>query len=340
MSEPTAARTGHRHLVKVPGHEPVTCWAGEHILDALLEHGVAVGYGCFTGSCGRCLARIVSGKVVQSDGCSGITELDRERGMALLCQARPASDVVVEPAPVDEGIPFIAPARFTGRVSLLEDVAPGTRRLRIRLDRPLQHLAGQYLRLEVPGCDVPRAYSIATPPAPDGVGEVELHIRRVAGGAATDGYVFAGLRVGDTVRLRAPYGRFVLHPNDGLPMLFIAGGTGLAPIIAIVRAAIATGLDVPMVLYHGARTRAELYEHETLRALAAAHPRLDYRPVLSDESWEGRTGLVTEAVERDYERLRGWAAYVCGPPVMVEAAVGLLTRLRVPGRLIYREDFY
>lgn len=309
------------------------------MLDALLEAGIPVAYGCFTGSCGRCMARVVSGSVVQPDNCVGMTERDRAVGYALLCQARPLSDVEIQ-ATVEEAVPLVRPARYTAEVVAVEEVARDTRRLRLRLDRPLHHQPGQYLRLEVPEATAPRAYSIATPPAPDGVAELELHIRRVPGGVASEGYVFGRLRTGDEVRFRAPYGRFVLHAEDELPMLLLAGGTGLAPIEAIARAALEAGLDVPILLYHGVRTRADLYDVNLLQSLARAHANFEYRPVLSEEAWEGRTGLVTEAVARDFERLRGWSAYVCGPPAMVEAAVALLGRLRVPGRLIYREDFY
>jgi NAD(P)H-flavin reductase len=288
------------------------------------------------------MARITRGTVAHAEDCTGITPRDRAEGYALLCQARPLSDVEVEvdTAAAPDDVPFIVPARFEATVIGLDDVARDTRRVRLSLQRPLRHHAGQYLRLDVPGTDVPRAYSIATPPAPEGVTEVELHIRRVPGGAATDGYVFGALGVGDAVSFRAPYGRFVFRASDALPMLLVAGGTGLAPLEAIARTALAAGLTQPIVLYHGVRTRADLYDTELLEELARHHANFEYRPVLSDEAFEGRTGLVTDAVARDYERLRGWAAYVCGPPVMVAAAVELLTRLRVPGRLIYREDFY
>jgi NAD(P)H-flavin reductase/ferredoxin len=332
------ASAGVGFLVRVAGCEPVVCPVGEPILEALLAGGVPVGYGCFTGSCGRCLARVLHGAIDHPAGCAGISERDREAGYALLCQARPRSDLEIDAALTGE-LP-IAPRRFSAEVTALEDVARDTRRIRLRLREPLRHHAGQYLRLDVPGAEAPRAFSIATPPVPEGVTTVELHVRRAPGGLASDRYVFGRLRPGDEVSLRAPYGRFVLHSEDGLPMLLVAGGTGLAPVEAIARAALDGGLEVRVVLYHGVRSRADLYDVELLQGLAQRHPNFEYRPVLSDEPWEGRMGLVTEAVARDYERLRGWCAYVCGPPVMVDAAVELLTHLRVPGRLIYREEFY
>lgn len=286
------------------------------------------------------MAKVISGSVAHVEGCPGITARDRDEGYVLLCQAHPLTDIRIDAPVAADDVPFIVPGRFRATVAGLDEVARDTRRVRLHLERPLRHHAGQYVRLDVPGADVPRAYSIATPPDPGGVTEVELHVRRVPGGAATDGYIFSRLGVGDGVSFRAPYGRFVFRPGDGLPVLLVAGGTGLAPLEAIARTALAAGLTQPVVLYHGVRTRADLYDTELLEDLVRRHPNFEYRPVLSDEPWEGRTGLVTEAVARDYERLRGWAAYVCGPPVMVAAAVDLLTRLRVPGRLIYREDFY
>lgn len=318
----------------------VSCPGGVTVLEALLEAGVPVRYGCFTGSCGRCLARLVTGRIDHPSDRPGVSEHDRLAGQVLLCQTRPLSDLVIE-ATVDDGDrPFVPPRTFTATVGALEDIARETRRLRLLLDRPLHYLPGQYLRLEVPGASVPRAYSIATPPAPDGVSEVELHVRLVRGGLATERYVFGSLQVGDTVHLRAPYGRFVLREAEDHPLLFVAGGTGLAPIESMVHAAVAGGMRQPIVLYHGVRTKADLYDCDVLEALAARHPNLSYRPVLSEEEWPGRTGLVTEAVARDFESLRGWTAYLCGPPPMVDAAAALLARLRVPGRLIRREEFF
>ncbi len=184
---------------------------------------------------------------------------------------------------------------------------------------------------------------MATPPA--STGALELNIRRVPGGLATDGWVFDGLAEGDTVELSGPYGRFFLREQRTEPAILIGGGTGLAPLKAMVRHVLENGPEAgpsELFLYHGARTRADLYDVDYFTDLAAGSDgRLHYRPVLSDEQADGyRHGMVTDAVAADFDTCVGHVAYLCGPPAMVEAALKTLMSKRLFPRDIYREDFF
>ncbi len=181
---------------------------------------------------------------------------------------------------------------------------------------------------------------MATPPS--NADAIELQIRRTPGGLATDGWVFAGLAEGDQVELSGPYGRFFLREERAEPAILIGGGTGLAPLKAMVRHVLETGAPQRLYLYHGARTQADLYDVDYFTDLEArSGGQLSYRPVLSDDVVEGiRHGNVTDAVDADFDTCAGHVAYLCGPPPMVEAALKTLMGKRLFPRDIYREDFF
>lgn len=333
---PEPSDSGH-YEVRFVGHDIVVAADGERpLLDEVLRAGYEIPYGCFTGTCERCAATLRRGAVVGDDGT--LVEAG-ESSSVLACRVRAAADLeleVMRVAPLgDECDP---PRRRAGTVASLEEIGTDIRRLVVAFDEPVRYAAGQYLRLHVPGYDVPRAYSIATPPS-RADRELEFHIKRVPGGVATDGYVFGGLAPGDPIEWSGPYGHFRYRPDDR-PAVFIAGGTGLAPLAAMIDEELAHGSQRPLYLFHGARTADELYDRERWIAEAAAHPRLEYVPVVSDGDWDGERGFVTDAVAARFDRLRGHVAYLCGPPPMIEAAVALLVSRKVRGADIHREEFF
>jgi len=224
-------------------------------------------------------------------------------------------------------------------VVALDDIARETRRLVIDLDHEMTFNPGQYVMIDVPGTDVTRTYSMANPPGEPG--RIELQIRRTPGGLGTDGWIFRNLSVGDTVQLSGPYGRFFHRAARTEPAILIGGGTGLAPLKSIVRHVLETGLPQRLYLYQGARTQADLYDVEYFRGLESEYPdRFTYRPCLSQEEWDGPSGVVTDVVAADFETCRGHTAYLCGPPPMVEAALKTLMRKRLFPKDIFREDFF
>lgn len=320
----------------------VPCRSDQTILDACLRHGVNLPHACTHGTCGTCKVEVLDGDVDLGDASAfALLESERTEGKALICTARPRSDVTIE-ADVEEedGVVFHPVQDYVGTVVEVDDCARDVRRLTIDLDHEIVFNPGQYVQVSIPGTDVTRSWSLANPPGQPG--RLELQIRRTPGGLASDGWVFKGLAAGDTVRLSGPYGRFFLREARDEPAILIGGGTGLSPLKAIVRHVLETGREQHLTLYQGARTRADLYDVEFFRELERAHPdRFTYRPALSEEEVDGFAhGLVTDVVDADFTTCAGHVAYLCGPPPMVEAALKTLMRKRLFPRDIYREDFF
>lgn len=333
----------YRVTIEPLGKE-ITCRSDQSVLDACLRAGVWLPHSCTHGTCATCKADVLDGDIDHGDASPfALMDFEKSEGKALLCVACPRSDLTIEAdVDVDEDLPVHPVEDFTGTVVRLEDIATDIRRVVVELDRDLAFNAGQYMRFEIPGAPgVDRTYSMANVPTEPR--RLEFHIRRTPGGICSDGWVFGGLSTGETVRLSGPFGRFVLQTGRSEPAVLIAGGTGLAPIMSMIRHALENDAsDNHLTLYQGARSRDFLYDVDVFRRLADQHPdRFSYRPCLSDESAEGyASGLVTDVLAADHETLKGRTAYVCGPPPMVDAAMRVLMAKRLFPRDIYREDFF
>jgi phenol hydroxylase P5 protein len=334
--------TSYKITVEPLGRE-IECRDDQTILDACLRNGVWLPHSCTHGSCATCKAEVLDGDVDHGESSSfALMDFERDEGKLLPCCARPQSDVTIEAEiDVDEDLEIYPVQDYTAAVVSLEDIARDTKRLVIELDRDMDFNAGQYLKFQVPGTGVDRTYSIANPPTE--TRRLEFHIRRTPGGVATDGWIFRSLAVGDPVSVSGPYGRFVLRLGDDRSAVLVAGGTGLAPIKAMIRHALENdAYDGHLTLYQGARTLEWLYDVEQLQRLEKEFPdRFTYRPCLSEETVEGfGSGRVTDVIEAENDTLRGYAGYLCGPPQMVDAALKTLMGKRLFPRDIYREDFF
>ncbi len=324
------------------GEHTAECAPDRSILESFLRAGVWLPSSCNQGTCGTCKLRVVAGEVDHgSSPLATLTDDERYAGMVLACQATACTDVVVEHSG-DLGRATHPLRDLVATVVSVEDVARDTRRILLGLDEPLAFSAGQYVELVVPGTSERRQYSLANTAEEDKV--LELHVRRVPGGLATDGWLCDTLAVGDRVDVVGPLGDFHLPPapeDDGEPMVLIGGGTGLAPLAGIVRTALARDPEREVLLYHGVRGIVDLYDVERFTELAAVHPGFRFVPVLSDEVLQGshRTGFPTDAFVEDVEKARGWSGWLCGPPPMVEAGVKAFKRRRMAPRMIHREKF-
>lgn len=316
------------------------------ILEAALDHGFMLPYGCRNGACGSCKGRVLAGDVDHGKAQEGaLTLQERAQGLALFCCARPLSDVTIECREI--GAAKDIPVRtLPCRVQTLQRVAPDVMVMQLKLpaNERLQFLAGQYIDFLLKD-GRRRSFSIATAPHADGF--LELHLRLAPGGHFTE-HVFNAMKERDILRFEGPLGSFFLRerPEDGgdKPVLMVAGGTGFAPMKAIVEHALHTGLTRPMVLYWGARSLGDLYMDALPRQWAAQMPNFSYIPVLSEpkpeDGWTGRTGLVHTAAMQDIADLSGWQAYVCGAPAMVDAAKKDFTQLRnLPIEEFYADSF-
>lgn len=252
-----------------------------------------------------------------------MTEEEKAEGLTLACRAVPLSDVTIGWLDGEDEFADIPAGRFDGVIAEAVDATHDIKLIRIRLDdRELfTFKAGQYVRLLYPDCS-PRDYSIASRIDED---LIEFHIRHVPGGV-TSGHIFANAKAGDPVVLVGPFGASYLREKHCGPILGIAGGSGLAPVKAVVEAALATdrttGRQRPIHVYFGARAERDLYMVDRFEELAVSHGNLSFVPVLSNEEHaQIRRGYVGSAVADDFDDLDGWKAYLAGPPAMIEATV-------------------
>ena len=317
------AKAAARLLTVHPGAVPVTMRPGETLLEAGLRADLPLRYDCRSGGCGLCVCTVLNGRVdLGAYQEAALTEAMRRQGQALMCCAVPLDDVEIE---VDE----LAPAgggravrRFEARVVRIDSLAADVKRLRLSLPdgEKLPFEAGQYLNV-VLADGQRRAFSFANPPHDDTF--IELHVRLIPGGRFTT-HVFDRMRVGDSLPLEGPLGRFTLRDSER-PILFVAGATGFAPIKSIVEDAFHRGVRRPMVLYWGVRHRDDLYMLELAETWARVHDNFQVVAVLSDshpgDGWTGRRGMVHEAMLEDHPDLSGYEVYACGSVKMVEAAV-------------------
>jgi phenol/toluene 2-monooxygenase (NADH) P5/A5 len=317
----------------------VECREDQTVLDACLRDGVWLPHACTHGTCGTCKAQVLDGDLDLGDASPyALLDGERDEGAALICVARPRSDLTIEgEVDVEEGVDIHPVRDFTGTLFSLDDAAPNVRRLRLELSEPMAFNAGQYVQLQAPGGQT-RPYSVAS--APGDPGRIELHVKRSPGGAATDGWIFQDLAIGDRVPVSGPYGQFSFRPAREQPVLLLAGGTGLAPMKSIIQYVDQAGRGEQVVLYHGVSTAADLYEHAWLEDLAATRDWFSYRPALSREEHRGRTGRVPVLLAEDYPRAAGNVAYICGSPEFTAYTMKALMKARLFPRDIYREDFF
>ncbi|HQR53115.1 MAG TPA: CDP-6-deoxy-delta-3,4-glucoseen reductase [Burkholderiales bacterium] len=314
----------------------------ETVLQAALRQGFPLPYGCRDGACGSCRGHIAAGEVDHGRyQPSALSEADRAAGFALFCQARPLSDLIIESREVG-AVRDIPIKTLPCRVQKMERLAPDVMALHLRLpaNERLQFLAGQYIEI-LTRDGKRRAFSMANAPHDDE--HLQLHLRHYTGGTFTE-YVFTRMREREILRFEGPFGTFFLREDSDKPIVFLASGTGFAPIKSVLEHAFHRGIERPMVLYWGARTRADLYLDALARQWAAAHPNFRYVPVLSEarpeEAWTGRTGFVHQAVMEDLPDLSAYHVYACGAPVMVEAAHRDFTsRCRLPEDAFFSDAF-
>ena len=297
----------------------------ETLLDAGLRQGLALRYECRNGGCGVCVCTVLHGEVdLGPYQPSVLTEAMRAGGKALMCCAKPLGDVDIEvEGDVGPSSAVVPPAaERLARIDAIEHLSEDVIHLRLgSRRRRVAFVAGQYVNIVLD--EDSGAPSLRHPPQQDE--HIDLHVRHIAGGRFT-GHVFTQAKVGDTLRFEGPFGDFTLRESEH-PILFVAGGTGFAPIKSIVEDAFARGIARPMWLYWGVRKRADLYALELAQQWGREHANFHFVPVLSEaetdggQGWAGRTGKVHEAMLADFPDLEGFEVYVCGSVKMVEAAV-------------------
>jgi len=331
----------HKVTLQPSGHQ-FSVEDGESILTAALRQGFVLPYGCRNGACGSCKGKVLEGSVdYGAYQIKALSNAEKAAGKALFCQAKPLGDVVIEARTLGaaKDIPIkTLPCRVQQIERLADDVIVLS--LKLPANERLQFLPGQYLEFLLRDRSR-RSFSMANAPHDDAV--VQLHVRHVPGGQFTD-HVFGNMKERDILRFEGPLGTFFLREDSEKPVVFVASGTGFAPIKSILEAAFAKGVSRPMVLYWGGRRPKDLYMYALAEAWAAAHDKFQYVPVISDalpeDGWTGRSGFVHRAVMEDFPDLSAHQVYACGVPIMVDAARrDFVDQCKLPEDEFYADSF-
>jgi len=326
--------------VQPSGHQ-YTAQAEETLLAASIRQSIGLPYGCQDGACGSCKCKLLQGDIALGPHqLKALSEAERAQGFILACRATALTDVVIESREV-VGAGEFPVKKMPARVSSIEHLAPDVVRVMLQLPAadPLRYRAGQYIQFLLPG-GARRSYSMAN--APSESPKIELHLRHMPGGKFTD-HVFSAMKEKEIQRIEGPFGSFFLRDDpEDKPMIFLASGTGFAPIKAMLEQMQANADARPVTLYWGGRKLPDLYLRDWVDQQCSRMPHLRFVPVLSeaDAGWTGRTGFVHQAVMADFPDLSGHAVYACGAPVMVEAAQrDFSTRCKLPEDAFFADAF-
>ena len=320
-----------------PDDRQIMVAPGETILERALKEGIAYPHDCTVGTCGACRTRLLSGKVeaITPFGYT-LSKDELAAGYILACQALPRTDVEIEVEIGAQGAEqVVTPARLTAVAPLTHDIL----RVVWTVDQPISFRAGQYVNVRWNGGATHRSYSFATAPQA-GSQEITCFIRHVPGGQFTDP-LFAGGAEDFAYELDGPHGQFWMRPGKG-PILCIAGGSGLAPIVSLLQDAAQKRTRRDCIVLFGARGERDLYGTAEIGAVRSAWTAgFEHWPVLSEEKVDGiRHGLVTDHIAAALDRLGpDTQAYLCGPPGMIDAAIATLTAKGVPLDRIFYDKF-
>ena len=298
----------------------------ENLLEAALRQGINLPYGCKNGACGSCKGKVLEGQVTHGQHSeSALNKADETAGGILFCCSHPQSDLLIEAREV-QGAGDIAIRKVPCRVNTISKPSADVAILKLQLPAAerFQFLAGQYVEFLLKDGQR-RAYSIAN--APEQEGPLELHIRHLPGGLFTDfvfGAVTPALKEKDILRFEGPLGSFFLREDSKKPIIFVAAGTGFAPIKSIIEQMQAKKITRPIHLYWGGRRPSDLYLDDLCQSWEQEIADFKYIPVISDglaeDRWQGRTGFVHQAAMVDHPDMKDFQVYACGAPVMVNAA--------------------
>ncbi|MGL5003750.1 MAG: CDP-6-deoxy-delta-3,4-glucoseen reductase [Casimicrobium sp.] len=335
------------HITLQLGGHTFECATDESILSAALRAGFLIPYGCKNGACGSCKGTLHEGSVryvhYQS---STLTEIERTQGKALFCVAHPETDLTIEARDVRKSGDIVVKT-MPCRIEHLDRVTDDVMIVRIKLpsSERLLFRAGQYMEFILKD-GARRSFSMANAPHDDAL--IELHIRHTPGGMFTDrlfGVAEPAIKVREIQRFEGPHGSFFLRDESKKPIVFLASGTGFAPIKSIIEHMIYTGNQRKAVLYWGGRRPKDLYLDHLARSWATKFPdQFTYVPVVSDarveDAWEERTGFVHRAVMEDFPDLSGHQVYACGAPIVIDSARNDFTsKCQLPEAEFFADSF-
>lgn len=299
------------------------------LLQGALAAGLAFPHHCTVGTCGNCKCRLREGDVrALVDSSVTLTPAELADGFILACQSMLKSAVTVDVDLHDE-LEAQVSAQHMGTIMAVEKLTHDIMKVFVEIEQPMNFMAGQFADIGLPGFGRHRSYSFANTPVTGGTSQLEFIVRSVSGGQYTQ-WLFAQDRLGEPFELHGPQGSFWLRPAEA-PVLCIAGGSGMAPILSILGDMLSKRIERPVAFFFGARQTRDLYCLQQLESIRQQWPcEFRFVPVLSEEpepsDWTGARGMVTEFLGREYAGfdIALSHAYLCGPPPMIDAALAEL----------------
>ncbi len=305
------------------------------ILAAALKENIFLEHSCSVGNCGSCKVQVISGDVQSNDPYEVLTVDETNNNIVLTCCSKTMTDCEIKAVYYAE-LSNIKRKVVAAKVNSIDFPAVDIAIVKLRLPPTARfdYLPGQYVHLSFQG--VSRSYSIAN--AQEVSKGIELHIREVPDGEMSK-KIFQNLKENDLVRLDGPVGTFFVHDSER-PVIFLAGGTGFAPVKAMVEALIEKGSQRPIYIYWGSQTVAGLYSEQPYE-WEQQNFNVRYIPVISGNvvEWEGRTGYVHSAVLEDFDSLSTFDIYACGSPLMINAAQSEFINKHHPSDQFYSDAF-
>lgn len=329
--------------IDINGEKQITVHGGNSLLTELTKKSIFIPTACGgRGICGLCKIKVIKGApTILPTEIPLLSKEEKENNIRLSCQIKVSNDLVIE-------IPkeLLAIKEYSCKCTNILDLTHDIKMFTFELleSQTLDFIPGQYVQLLSPAYakgleEVYRAYSIASDRQNKNM--LELIIRLVPGGICTT-YCFDYLKVGDNVKLNGPYGSFYLSDSNA-PIVFIAGGTGMAPIRSILYYMIETNCQRNAAFYFGANKVKELFLLDEMAQFEKQLPNFKFVPVVAQpdkgEKWDGQLGLVTQAIQQNLKTAHEHEAYLCGSPAMIDAAVEVLKKLGTPEENIFFDKF-
>ena len=340
IADNTIANYGEVKLT-INDDKEMTVDGGKSLLSTLIEQEIFIPSACGgRGSCGFCKVKIKEGA-----GDFLPTELpwlsddEKKENIRLSCQIKVKKDISIQ---IPEELFNVK--QYHAEIFSIRDLTHDIKEVTFKLPEEISFKAGQFMQFEVPEYEltdesVYRAYSISS--CPSDKGKVELEIRYVPNGICTT-YVHKYLKEGDKININGPYGDFYLRDTER-DIIFIAGGSGMAPIKSILLDMAEKGIHRKATYFFGARSKRDLFLLEEMRELEQKLPNFKFVPALShplpEDDWDGETGLITDVIDRNMPTGENTEAYLCGSPGMIAACVEVLNKKGVPEELIYYDKF-
>jgi NAD(P)H-flavin reductase/ferredoxin len=339
--------TSHGALI-LPANVALRVGGRETLLQAALNQGIPFPHDCRAGGCGTCKCRLLKGKVKELTDKSYILSAEELRdNYVLACQSIPQGDIEVD-VQLRDAATLADVRQSPARIACMEPLTHDILHVTLELEHALAFTPGQYCELspqDGSAAGVTRSYSFANVPDANGTSRsAEFFIRKVPGGRFTE-WLFGEAKIGDSLQANAPFGDFVLRESSA-PMLCIAGGSGLAPVLSLLEGALQS-LRRPreVTLVFGARSQADLYRLDEIEALRREWPvHFDFVPILAsepaDSAWQGRRGLIVDHLAGILGNLLAvQQAYLCGPPGMIDSCVDGLKAGGVADTEIFFDKF-